>query len=114
MAARLFLDDNGYPAQAMDFPTTRQQLGVVVGSAQSAAFQATTKLLRLCSTTRCWYNLALNPTAAATGGGANQGVLLEAGAVEYVPIPPVAVGASWKVAAIRDAADGSLSIGEIG
>lgn len=61
-------------------------------SAQSNAFQTTTRYLRLCSDTACYYRLGTNPTAITATD-----TYLPAGVIDYVAVP---VGQSYKIAAI--------------
>lgn len=78
------------PIPLEDSNVVRQARSLSGTSAQSAAFAATTRMLRLCSDTSCYYTLGTAPLAATTD------TLLPAGVVDWVAVP---VGQSYKIAA---------------
>jgi hypothetical protein len=80
-------------------------VAVGAASAQSSAFGAQTQEIRVVCSTACHINIGQNPTAAATD---NNGFALPANVVEYFHVTP-----GQKLAVIRDAADGVLSIAEM-
>lgn len=82
-------------------PATNQQ--VSVSSASAATATAFTKtVVRVCSTTDCRVAIGADPTALATS------LLLPAGVVEYFAVSP-----GDKLAAIRESADGLLTVTEM-
>lgn len=84
-------------------PQTGQAVTITGTSAQSAAFAASTKYIRLVSTTACWIQFGANPTATTT----TPSILLAANVPEFFGVTP-----GQKVAGIQDAAGGKLSIAE--
>jgi hypothetical protein len=104
MPAQLAVDEYGHPIQALA-QGANQTLAIGVASAQSVAFAAGSKVVRLVATANCWIVFGVNPTAAAASGN---GSYVPAGAVEFWRVTP-----GHKVAAIRDTADGTLSITEM-
>lgn len=88
-------------------------------SAQSPAFEErpeadnadltidNTTLIRLFSTQDCWINLGANPTAIAGSTSKGDSFFLPGGIVDFVGVEP-----GWKLAVIRDTADGRLHINE--
>jgi hypothetical protein len=95
----------------MGFPTTLRWSGqsdyfaVTATSAQSNAFGANTREIRVVCTSACHINIGVNPTAAASDGN---GFYLPAGVVEYFHVSPGEI-----LAAIRDSADGVFSLAEM-
>jgi hypothetical protein len=84
-------------AGAMSFlqdpPVAEQKIAFGASSAQSAAFQPTTRYIRLQADNICSVIVGLNPTATATNRR------LATGAIEYVGIP---AGQSYKLAVIQN------------
>lgn len=74
-------------------------------SVQSGAVSAYTYDVRVVATTACHLNIGKDPTAAATD---DNGFALPANVVEYFHLNP-----GEKIAVIRDASDGILSIAEM-
>lgn len=68
---------------------------IATAAATSAAFQATTKWLKLKAGAACAYAIGANPVAAAGGN------FLNAGDTEYVRVP---VGQGFKLSVITDTA----------
>lgn len=83
-------------------PGVSQALAFTGTSAQSAALQASTTLIRLFATTDCFIQVGTNPTAAA-----NTSMFIAAGIYEYIGVAPGAL-----VAAIQSSAGGTLYITE--
>lgn len=81
---------------------TSVDLAVASASAQSSAITATEVCLH--ASTRCFVKAGANPTAVANGDG----IPLEAGEKFHLRIT-----SGWKIAAIRDAADGHLNISPV-
>lgn len=93
-------DANGQIIQAMR-PSTNQQITVTAASAQTAN-PLTKQYVRLCSSTACRIAVGPDPTAAATS------MRLPANVIDYITIHP-----GDKIAAIREAADGTLTVTEM-
>ena len=118
MPSRFQLDANGNPGMAI-MPRVCQVVAVSGSSAQSAALDVNTTIIRLVATTNCWVALGTNPTAqqhavTTTQPGVSLGSFyLAAGVVETWAAPSaIPAGSSWKVAVIQDTAGGYLSITE--
>lgn len=75
---------------------------ITAASVQSAVVPANIQEVRVVSTTNCWIQIGQAPTAVA---GADGNSYLPSGVVEYFHVSP-----GQQVAAIRDSADGSLSV----
>jgi hypothetical protein len=89
----------------LKFSGTSQVLAVATASAAiTNAFGAYTHDIRVVSGTNCWITFAASPTATAGAGS----IYLPAGVVEYFHVTP-----GQKLAAIRDSADGTLSVAEM-
>jgi hypothetical protein len=104
MPAQLAVDEYGHPIQALA-QGANQTLAVGVASAQSLAFAAGSKVVRVVATSNCWIVFGVNPTAAATSGN---GSYVPAGAIELWRVTP-----GHRVAVIQDSAAGTLSITEL-
>lgn len=94
-------DPNGH---VLDLPKIRGPVNVAVSgtSAQSAALNAATSIVRLSSTTNCYVLAGANPTATSSH------TLVLAGVPRYMEVT-----GGHKIAAIRVSADGVLGIEEI-
>lgn len=87
------------------FSGTSQNITVAAASAAvTNAFASGTFEVRIVSTVSCWITFGTSPTATAGAGS----IYLPAGVVEYFHVSP-----GQKVAAIQDAAGGTLSCGEM-
>ena len=96
------LSREGHGFEAI-YPGTSQKLAYTGASAQSAALQTRTSVVRLVSTSNCHVAFGSNPTAVADG------------TCLYLPLGvPVNVGVApgTKIAAIQDSAGGNLFITE--
>lgn len=91
-------------AQALTL-VTAQLLTVSTASVQSAACNASTKRIVISTTQDVWLNIGANPTAAKSAGS----IFLAGGAQTY---PINVTGGTTKVAALRDAIDGYVTITE--
>jgi hypothetical protein len=80
-------------------------VAVSATSAQTNAFGANTWEIRVVCTVACHLNIGTDPTAAATD---DNGFALPANVVEYFHVSP-----GQKLAVIRDASDGVLSLAEM-
>ena len=78
---------------AMQPPLARQTVSIGVGSVQSSAMNAGTKLVRVHTDVVCSVRFGTDPTAVATDAR------MAAGQTEYWSVPP---GASYKVAVIEN------------
>lgn len=88
-------------------------------SAQSPAFEErpaaededltidNTTLIRIFATNDCWIALGENPTAAAGSTSKGDSFFLPGGIVDFVGVEP-----GWKLAVVRNSADGRLHINE--
>jgi hypothetical protein len=94
------------PTQSTGKYTGISQNITVAGTTAQAtnAFDANTWEIRVCSTTACWINIGVNPTAT-TGTGS---VYLPANWAEFFHVNP-----GQKIAAIQDTAGGKLNIMEL-
>lgn len=97
----LHRDVYGNVAQLMNIARAQAPVAVSGVSAQSAAFQAGTRFVRIVATTDVYLAFGSNPTATSTG------ILLPAGVVEVFP-----VNGGEKVAAIQVASSGTMSVCE--
>ena len=80
-----------------------QKVDHIVTSAQSAAFAASTKVIRVVCTTNAWITFGANPTAAKDATS----LFIAANVPEFFGVTP-----GEKLAVIRDASDGVTSIAE--
>ena len=94
--------DLGFAPQAMA-PFETHPVTVGAASAQSAAHDADTYVVRLCATVRTWVAFGANPTADKAAG-----MLLPADSPEYFVVTP-----GEKVAALQDSAGGTLTVTEM-
>lgn len=94
-------DDNGSPIQAT-VPVTVQNISYST-AAQSAAFNAMTKCVRLVASTGCYVLFGSNPTATTSNGAR-----LVTDTPEYF-----AVKAGDKLSVIQQTASGSLNVTEM-
>lgn len=92
-------DSHGQIVQAPDW-STASTVAITSTSTQSATVADNTTHLRIVSTVDCYVALGSNPTATSSSS------YLPAGVVEYVAVVPSVT----KVAVIRTAADGVLSL----
>jgi hypothetical protein len=96
------LDDNHHPIPRALAPGTSQDVSFDA-SAQSIAFAAGTRMVRLCATQPCRVAFGSNPTAGATD------LLLPANTVEYFKATD-----GQKIAALKQSSAGTLNIVELG
>lgn len=94
-------DSNGQQALVI-VPGTNQTVAFTGTSAQSAAFAASTSIIRVVASEACFLVFGADPTAT-TGG-----MFLPSGVVEYFAVTP-----GQKVAAIQASTGGSLYITEV-
>lgn len=94
-------DLNGHMAQAVGLGLTQTVSYTASSVATTNAVAATTRVVRLVSTSDCHLAISANPTATTAGP------LLPAGAVEYIR-----VNAGDKVAAIQRSSAGILYVTE--
>lgn len=105
MATKLGSDSDGHKVQII-YQGAPQNVAVSATHAEnSPAFDTTTKIVRLVSTTNCWILFSKAGTAAATSNGS----YLPAGVVEYW-----ALVTGYTLSVIRATADGTLNITEAG
>lgn len=83
------------------FPGTSQQVTVTGTSAQSAAFESTTRVIRVFATVDMYIKMGSNPTAAVTD------CFVPGGVIQYFGVIP-----GEKLAAIRSSSSGTLHITE--
>jgi hypothetical protein len=100
------MDNRGNPVSEVaislsELNAASQDIATGVASVQSAAFQAQTRLIRVCCTVACRILTGANPTALATS------MLLPANWIAYI-----AVNSGDKLAAIQEGAAGKLNITE--
>lgn len=87
-------DASGFQMVVADEPPAANQTVAIGGtSAQSSAFNANTKFVRIHTDTTCSIEFGTNPTASATTRR------LPANSTEYFSVP---LGASYKVAVISN------------
>ena len=91
----------GQPISALMMGTP-QNVAIGASSAQSAAFAATTEVIRVVATAACWIEIAADPTATTDK------TYLPAGVVEYFHAQ-----GGWKIAVLQASAAGTLNITEI-
>jgi hypothetical protein len=84
-------------------PDAVQVLAVATASVITST-PFTSNLVRLATTTDCYYKLTKNPADTADNGD----TLLPAGRIEYIQVYP-----GEYLAAIRNSADGRLSVTEV-
>jgi hypothetical protein len=94
-------DDNGVPLPIPRWGTS-QDVAFTDAHAESVAFAAETRVLRLAATADCRVAIGLAPVATAAS------TLLHAGATEFVPIE-----GGELVSVLQEAAAGKLNITEI-
>jgi hypothetical protein len=94
------MDGNGSFAPVLTLGTT-QDVAVGAASAQSAAFGADTRVVRVISTVACRILFGANPTALATS------VFLPATQAEYFQVVP-----GHKIAVIQASSGGTLNVTE--
>lgn len=102
MGARQIKDDSNLPTGVWNRGASNK-VDVAVASAQSAAVGASTRLVLLTTSTACYFKIAANPTATATGS--------ELLIPEESKIVPITGG--HKVAFIRVSADGVATVTEL-
>lgn len=78
----------------MEPPLAEQQVDFSGGVAQSSAFNAKTRIIRICGDSACRVLVGTNPTATTTSGR------LAAGSTDYRGIPE---GVTFKISAIAEA-----------
>lgn len=87
------------------FTGIAQKVAVGAASAQATnAFDANTWEIRVCSTTACWINIGVNPTATSGTGS----FYLPPNWADFFHVNP-----GQKIAVIQDAAGGNLSVMEL-
>jgi hypothetical protein len=97
-------DENGYVLPYPEADTT-QVLAFTGTSAQSSTLAATSNMITLTATAACWIAIGTNPTAAKAAGS----FYLPA---NYPVSYSVKRNTGLKIAALQDAAAGTLSIVE--
>ena len=88
--AQIGRDNGGQLLQVAKYPAvTTQEITISGTSAQSAAFNAETRIIRICADANCPILVGSNPTALATS------TRILADSAEYIEVP-----AGYKIAAI--------------
>lgn len=83
---------------------TIQKIAYTAAAGTSAAFQATTKAIRIVCTSDAWVLISAGGTVATIANS----MFVKSGVVELWAVPT-----GGKVSVIRDTADGSISIVEV-
>jgi len=95
--SRQFIDDNGHIASRVFQPSLSQAISNPASSTQTAAFGATTTVIRVATTgDHVHIEIGANPTASVSS------MMVPGGVMEYFAVKP-----GWKLAAIKGSGAGS-------
>lgn len=97
-------DNNNRIISRVMLQGTQQKIAYTGTQGTSAAFQATTKAIRIVCTSDAWVLISAAGTAATVANG----MFMKAGTPEIWAVP-----AAGKVSAIQDSAGGNISITEL-